>query len=91
MEVLLGALLMTCNRLQDKLNVHLFYVSKQQCPRRSLVPLAVSVIGASLSEPHLVVAMAALSIWGEPERAPPGQFNGCAVYIYIKAGNRLRF
>ena len=21
--------------------------------------------------------------WGEPERAPPGQFNGCAVYINI--------
>ena len=21
--------------------------------------------------------------WGEPERAPPGQFNGCAVYLYI--------
>ena len=21
--------------------------------------------------------------WGEPERAPPSQFNGCAVYIFI--------
>ena len=21
--------------------------------------------------------------WGEPERAPPGQFNGCAVYLFI--------
>ena len=30
MEVLLGALLMTCNRLHDKLNVHLYIVIKQQ-------------------------------------------------------------
>ena len=23
------------------------------------------------------------SNWGEPERAPPSQFNGCAVYLFI--------
>ena len=24
-----------------------------------------------------------IAYWDEPERAPPGQFNGCAVYLYI--------
>ena len=35
-----------------------------------------------------VVVVRTIDYWGEPERAPPGQFKGCAVYLYISLVRR---